>query len=70
MRWDLRGATPKQQLVDSITSLNFDSLPIDKDTALSLLDLLVVNDIDLDGNGEPDGASIALRFVGIAANLQ
>ena len=39
------GATPKQQLIGSITSLNFDS-PVDKDTALSLLDLLVVNDID------------------------
>ena len=64
------GATPKQQLIDSITNLDFDDLPIDKDTALSLLDLLVVNDIDLDGNGQPDGASIAIRFVGIGANLQ
>ena len=64
------GATPKQQLVESITSLNFDTLPIDKDTALSLLELLVVNDVDLDGNGEADGASIAIRFVGIPANLE
>lgn len=64
------GASPKQQLYDTIANLDDETLPIDKATVLGLIDQLLVNDIDLDGDGEDDSASVALRFVTIPANLE
>ena len=63
------GAVPKQQLIDGILGVDEADLPIDKETAVSLLELLVVEDIDLDGDGTPDAASAGVRFEAIAAVL-
>jgi hypothetical protein len=63
------GASPKQQLYDTIANLNDALLPVDKTVVLGLIDSLVVNDIDLDENGDKDAASVAMRFITIPANL-
>ncbi len=64
------GASPKQQLYDTIANLDPDVLPLDKAAVLALIDELLVNDIDLDGDGEDDSASVALRFVTLPADLE
>ena len=64
------GATPKSQLISTIESLDPDVLPVDKDLAISLLETIVQNDIDLDGDGEKDAASLGIRFKTIPANLE
>ncbi len=63
------GASPKQQLYDTIANLNDALLPVDKTVVLGLIDSLVVNDIDLDENGGKDAASVAMRFITIPGNL-
>ncbi len=63
------GAVPKTELVAAVEALPDDALPISKDAVLGLLDILVVNDIDTDGDGEADAASIGIKVGGIGANL-
>ena len=65
----IAGAVPKQQLIDGISTVSEDDLPIDKATAIGLLELLVVEDVDVDGDGTPDAASVGLRFESIPAKL-
>ena len=61
------GAIPKSQLLAAIAGLSQDDLPIDRDTALQILDTIVVPDIDLDNDGNDEAASLAMRFRTIPA---
>jgi hypothetical protein len=65
------GAVPKQQLIDAVNAIPDDQFPagMSKAFVLSLLNLLITDDIDTDGDGRPDAASIGIRFVAIDANL-
>ncbi|MSP92189.1 MAG: hypothetical protein EXR79_10375 [Myxococcales bacterium] len=66
----LAGAVPKTELVAALDALPDDgSLPISKDDLKGLLNALVQNDIDLDGDGKKDAASIGLKLKGIAGTL-
>ncbi|MCB9730155.1 MAG: hypothetical protein H6744_12680 [Deltaproteobacteria bacterium] len=64
------GATPKKQLISTIAALPSSVLPVDSATVISLLDLIVETDVDLDGDGENDGSSLAIRFDTIPAVLE
>ncbi len=63
----ISGAVPKAQLIAAIEGLAAEALPIDKDTAIQLLELVVVNDIDLDGDGVNESASLGMRINTIEA---
>ena len=56
------GAVPKAELLGAISALPDDALPegITKEQAAGLLESLVTNDIDSDGDGTLDAASIGL----------
>ena len=66
------GAVSKQALLDTVTDLPIDDLLagldpeiaalITKDTILMIVDGSVVPDVDLDGDTEPDAASVAVSF--------
>ncbi len=63
------GAIPKAQLVAAINGLSESALPIDKASALQLLDIAIVNDIDLDNDGIFEAASVGMRINTIPAVL-
>lgn len=66
----LGGAVPKQTLLDGINNLPEDAFQgVSKDAVVQLVDVLVENDIDTDGNGSKDAASIGVIVTGIDANL-
>lgn len=65
----LGGAVPKQELKDAIMALPKeveDQLPLPKEQIVELLDLLVQADIDGDGDGKKESASIGIKFSGIS----
>lgn len=61
------GALPKQTLLDAVAAVPEGSLPLPKTTVLALLETAIVEDVDIDGDKIPDGASMALKFSSIAA---
>jgi len=63
------GAIPKQQFLDAIDAVPAEQLPLPKDMIVQLISVLVVNDIDTDGNGSPDAASIAIKFTAIPGGI-
>ena len=65
----LAGAVKRSELRMALNAVPEESLPFPPETIASLLDLAVVDDIDTDGNGEPDAASIGIKVEGIGANL-
>lgn len=67
----LGGAVKKSELKAAITALPDDTFPagFDKATIIGFLDILVAEDIDLDGNGTKDAASIGFALTAIGANL-
>lgn len=66
------GAVPKQKILDGIDAIP-DGTPLPqgltKASLKSLVTLLVKSDIDGDGDGVPESASIGLQFEGIAGNI-
>ena len=64
----IAGAVRKDELKAAISALPEDQFPagFSKDTILSFLDLLVQNDIDTDGDGTMDAASIGIPFDSIS----
>jgi len=58
----IAGAIPKQLLLDGVEGLPDDALPIDKSLVKSLLNMVVTNDIDTNGDGVKESASIGLPF--------
>ncbi|MEL6179838.1 MAG: hypothetical protein AAFS10_12840, partial [Myxococcota bacterium] len=65
----LAGAVRREELLAALSAVPEDDLPFPPDTIASLLDLVVVDDIDTNGDGMPDAASIGIRVEGIGANL-
>ncbi len=65
----LGGAVAKQDMLDAIDALPADALPIDKDMVLSLVEMMVVPDIDSTGDGQLNAASIGLPFAAIAGDI-
>ncbi len=63
------GAIPKQSFIAAVEAVPEDQLPLPKSMVLQLIQGLVVNDIDTDGNGSPDAASIAIRFEAIPGGI-
>jgi hypothetical protein len=63
------GAIPKASFLDAIDAVPAEQLPLPKDMIVQLIQGLVINDIDTDGNGAPDAASIAIQFEAIAAGI-
>ncbi|MCA9514392.1 MAG: hypothetical protein KC635_05575 [Myxococcales bacterium] len=67
----LGGAVPKSQLLDAVAALPDGSLPapLTKETVTGLIQALVQNDIDSDGDGVMDAASIGIKLVARDANV-
>jgi hypothetical protein len=65
----LGGAIRKPELLAALRQLPPDALPFPVDAIAPILDLAVPNDIDTDGDGSPDAASLCLPFTSIGANL-
>ena len=63
------GAVDKTELLIAVDKVPDEYFPIDKETVKDLLDTLITNDLDTDGDGTPDAASIAIRFDTIPADL-
>jgi hypothetical protein len=63
------GATPTKQLFETIAELPDYFFPFDKETAIALLEELIEKDVDLDGDGVKESASIGVRFKAIEAAL-
>lgn len=62
----LAGAVPKAVMIAAVQAIPDDQLPVSKDLVLQMLNLLVVNDVDSDGDGNLDAASVGIRFGSIA----
>ena len=65
----LGGGVAKEQLMDTLSKLPDFVFPMDKKTVLGMLDTLIVNDLDTDGDKVPDAASINFKFKTVPANL-
>jgi hypothetical protein len=61
------GAIPKDKLLAAIDAIPAGvELPISKDMLKNLLNIFIVNDIDTDGDGQMDSASVAMLFTSFA----
>lgn len=72
MQGILGGAVPKQQISDAVAAIpdeTWAGLPVDKATVQTLLELLVVPDIDGDGDGILESASIGIQFTAIPGEI-
>ena len=68
----IAGAIPKAQLIEAVSSLDPESFSLPNLTpeeAAALLDQLIAADIDLDGDGLPEAASVAMRIQTIPATI-
>ena len=65
------GAVPKEDIKAAVSALPPEQFPagFSKETILNLLDVLVVNDVDSDGNGSKDAASIGIPFQAISGSI-
>ena len=60
------GAIPKQLLLDAIDQMPDDGgLPISKDMIKNLLNMFIVNDMDSNGDGNLDAASVGMKFTAL-----
>ena len=65
----LGGAVKKENLKSAIDALPADALPLPPSQVAPLIDTLIQNDIDTDGDGVADAASIGIALTAIATNL-
>jgi hypothetical protein len=65
----LGGAVKKENLKSAIDALPADALPLPPSQVAPLIDTLIQNDIDTDGDGVADAASIGITLTAIATNL-
>lgn len=65
----LAGAVPKQTLLDALDNVPADQLPVDKELVKTMVNMLVQNDVDSDGDGSLDAASIGLPFTALQGQI-
>ena len=65
----IAGAVKKEILVDAVEDLPDQGLPVSKDMIKNLLNMLITHDIDTDGDGVKDAASMGIKFTAIAGNI-
>ena len=65
----LGGAVPKQQIIDAVMAVPDDQLPLPKDTIIGMIDALIQPDIDGDGDGKKESASIGIQITAIPATI-
>jgi hypothetical protein len=65
------GAVSKSVLASALSAIPDDQLPdgISKQALLTLVNVLIKNDIDLDSDGTPDAASIGVRVQAISGTI-
>ena len=63
------GAVPKSSFVAALDAVPDEDLPLPKSMILQMIDGLISNDIDTDGNGIADAASIAIKFEAIPCGI-
>jgi hypothetical protein len=65
------GAVSKAQLATALQAIPDDDLPegISKQALLTLVNVLIKNDIDIDGDGIADAASIGIRVEGLSGSI-
>ena len=62
-------AIPKQSLMDWADALPADALPVESQMVKNLIDMFVAPDIDVDGDGTKESASVAVLHDAIRATL-
>lgn len=65
----LAAGIPKQALIDIVENTPEEDLPVDKGLVLGMFDLLLVNDLDSDGDGSFDSISVGFIFATIPGNV-
>lgn len=64
------GAVRKDKLMEAVDLIPEDAeLPVSKDMIKNLLNMFVIPDVDTDDDGEPDAASIGVKFGSIAGKV-
>ena len=64
------GAVRKDKLMEAVDLIPEDAeLPVSKDMIKNLLNMFVIPDVDTDDDGEPDAASIGVKFGTIAGQV-
>ena len=65
----IAGAVRKTDLIDTLRALPDGTLPLDTDQIVNLINALVTSDVDTDGDGTNDAASIALLITADDARI-
>jgi hypothetical protein len=68
----LGGAVSKPAIIEIINTLppeTWESSPLTKDQILNLINILLVPDMDINGDGTKEGASLGLKFHGIPGHI-
>lgn len=64
------GAIPKEKLLTAVDNLPDDiGLPISKDMIKNLLNLFITNDMDTDGDGLKESASVGMKFNSLTGHI-
>ena len=65
----LAGAISKAAMIEALDAVPADQLPLDKDLIIQMIQGLIQSDIDTDGDGAMDAASVGLPFTAIAGTI-
>ncbi|MBM4373426.1 MAG: hypothetical protein FJ098_17345, partial [Deltaproteobacteria bacterium] len=65
----LAGAISKAGMIEALEAVPEDQLPMDKDLIIQMIQGLVKADIDTDGDGAKDAASVGLPFQAISGSI-
>lgn len=67
----LAGAVPKASMIEAVNAIPEGELPegMTKDLILQMVSVLIVNDIDSDGDGNLNAASVGIRFEAIGGTI-
>ena len=63
------GAVRKQDLIDGVMALPDDALPVPKETLAAMMEVILVEDLDTDGDGLDDAISVGLKLAAEPAVL-
>ena len=65
----LAGAISKAAMIEALDAVPADQLPLDKDLIIQMIQGLIQSDIDSDGDGAMDAASVGLPFTAISGTI-